>query len=70
LSLQDFSKWKSFHEGTRLLGPSLGNEAHMLDDAPPLFGHMGEGIFYLEALRDHEAILFQPLAPKRWPLEA
>jgi hypothetical protein len=34
----------------------LGHEAHRLDDVPPLFGHMGEGMFPLEALRDHEEI--------------
>ena len=59
-----------FHGGTRSLGPSLGHEAHRLDDAPPLFGQMGEKTLPLEALRDHEVIAFQPLAPKCWPLEA
>jgi hypothetical protein len=48
----------------------LGHESHMLDDAPPLFGHMGEGIFPLDELIYHEYITLYPLAPKRWPLEA
>lgn len=47
----------------------LGHEAHELDDVPPLFGHMGEGMLPLEELRDHEEITLQPLAPKCWPLE-
>jgi hypothetical protein len=65
-----FPSGSLFHGGTRSLGPSLGHEAHRLDDAPPLFGHMGEGTFPLEAFRDHEEITFHPLAPKHWPLEA
>jgi hypothetical protein len=48
----------------------LGHEAHTLDDAPHLLGHIGEGTYPLEALRDHEEITLQPLTPKRWPLEA
>jgi hypothetical protein len=70
LSLQVLARWKSYHGGTRLLGPSLGHEAHRLDDAPPLLGHMGGGTLPLEALEDHEVITFQPLASQRWPLEA
>ena len=53
-----------------LFDPHLGHEAHMLDDASPLFGHMVELTLPLEELIYHEEITFQPLAPKRWPLEA
>jgi hypothetical protein len=70
LSLQSFSRWKSFHEGIRLLVPSLGHEAHRLDDAPPLTRHITEETFPLEELRYHEEITLYPLPPKHWPLEA
>jgi hypothetical protein len=59
-----------FHGGTRSLGPSLGHEAHRLDDAPPLLGHMGRGTLPLEALGHHEMSMFQPFTPQRWPWKA
>jgi hypothetical protein len=67
LSLQVLDRRKLDREGTRLLGPSLGHETHMLDDAPPLPGYMGRENLPLEALGHHDITMSQLISPQQWP---